>query len=133
MGQRAGRNQCFRQCVNNVSVSFCILIVFFYSYFPRIVSLTPLANERVLCVQMKYGLNLPNFGWFGDIDFLIETAVEAEDAGWDGFTLWDHVLVFKQEDMVLPFVDPWIALSAIACNTSKITLCPLVVMSRVTT
>ncbi len=75
---------------------------------------------------MKYGLNLPNFGWFGDIDFLIETAVEAEDAGWDGFTLWDHVLVFKQEDMVLPFVDPWIALSAIACNTSKITLCPLV-------
>ena len=75
---------------------------------------------------MKYGLNLPNFGWFGDIDFLIETAVEAEDAGWDGFTLWDHMLVFKQEDMVLPFVDPWIALSAIACNTSKITLCPLV-------
>ena len=75
---------------------------------------------------MKYGLNLPNFGWFGDIDTLIEVAVEAEDAGWDGFTLWDHVLVFKQEDMVLPFVDPWIALSAIACNTSKMKLCPLV-------
>jgi len=61
-----------------------------------------------------------------DIDTLIEIAVEAEDAGWDGFTLWDHVLVFKQEDMVLPFVDPWIALSAIACNTSKMKLCPLV-------
>ena len=75
---------------------------------------------------MKYGLNLPNFGWFGDIDTLIEVAVEAEDAGWDGFTLWDHVLVFKQEDMVLPFVDPWIALAAIACNTSKMKLCPLV-------
>ena len=75
---------------------------------------------------MKYGINLPNFGWFGDIDTLIEVAVEAEDAGWDGFTLWDHVLVFKQEDMVLPFVDPWIALSAIACNTSKMKLCPLV-------
>lgn len=75
---------------------------------------------------MKYGVNLPNFGWFGDIDTLIEVAVEAEDAGWDGFTLWDHVLVFKQEDMVLPFVDPWIALAAIACNTSKMKLCPLV-------
>ncbi|MGY5880465.1 MAG: LLM class flavin-dependent oxidoreductase [Candidatus Thorarchaeota archaeon] len=75
---------------------------------------------------MKYGLNLPNFGWFGDIDTLIDVAVEAEDAGWDGFTLWDHVLVFKQEDMVLPFVDPWIALAAIACNTTKMKLCPLV-------
>ena len=75
---------------------------------------------------MKYALNMPNFGYFGDVDTLIEIAVEAEDAGWDGFTLWDHVLVFKQEDMVLPFVDPWIALSAIACNTSKMKLCPLV-------
>jgi len=75
---------------------------------------------------MKYGINLPNFGWFGDIHKLIEIAVEAEDAGWDGFTIWDHVLVFKQEDVVLPFVDPWIALSAIACNTSKMKLCPLV-------
>ncbi|MFW9845037.1 MAG: LLM class flavin-dependent oxidoreductase [Candidatus Thorarchaeota archaeon] len=75
---------------------------------------------------MKYGINLPNFGWFGDIDTLIEVAVEAEDAGWDGFTLWDHVLVFKQDDMVLPFVDPWVALAAIACNTSKMILCPLV-------
>jgi alkanesulfonate monooxygenase SsuD/methylene tetrahydromethanopterin reductase-like flavin-dependent oxidoreductase (luciferase family) len=75
---------------------------------------------------MKYGLNLPNFGWFGEIDTLIEIAVEAEDAGWDGFTIWDHVLVFKQEDMVLPFVDPWVALAAIACNTSKMKLCPLV-------
>jgi len=69
---------------------------------------------------------MPNFGYFGDIDTLIDIAVEAEDAGWDGFTLWDHVLVFKQEDLVLPFVDPWIALSAIACNTSKMKLCPLV-------
>ena len=75
---------------------------------------------------MKYGINLPNFGWFGDIDTLIEVAVEAEDAGWDGFTLWDHMLVFKQEEMVLPFVDPWIVLAAIACNTSKMKLCPLV-------
>jgi alkanesulfonate monooxygenase SsuD/methylene tetrahydromethanopterin reductase-like flavin-dependent oxidoreductase (luciferase family) len=75
---------------------------------------------------MKYGINLPNFGWFGDIDTLIEIAVEAEDAGWNGFTIWDHLLVFKQDDMVLPFVDPWIALSAIACNTSKMKLGPIV-------
>ncbi|TFG29477.1 LLM class flavin-dependent oxidoreductase [Candidatus Thorarchaeota archaeon] len=75
---------------------------------------------------MKFGINLPNFGWFGDIDTLVEIAVEAEDAGWDGFSIWDHVLVFKQEDMVLPFVDPWIALTAIACHTKRMKLCPLV-------
>jgi alkanesulfonate monooxygenase SsuD/methylene tetrahydromethanopterin reductase-like flavin-dependent oxidoreductase (luciferase family) len=75
---------------------------------------------------MKYGLNLPNFGWFGDIDYLIEIANEAEDAGWDAFFMWDHVLVFKQEDMVLQFADPWIALSAIACNTTRIRLGTLV-------
>jgi len=75
---------------------------------------------------MKYGINIPNFGWFGDIDTLVEIAVEAEAAGWDGFFLWDHMLVFKQDDMVLPFVDPWIALTAIACNTKKIRLGPLV-------
>ena len=75
---------------------------------------------------MKYGLNLPNFGWFGDIDFLIEIAGEAEDAGWDAFLIWDHVLVFKQEDMVLQFADPWIALAAIACNTTRIRLGTLV-------
>jgi alkanesulfonate monooxygenase SsuD/methylene tetrahydromethanopterin reductase-like flavin-dependent oxidoreductase (luciferase family) len=75
---------------------------------------------------MKFGIDLPNFGWFGDIDTLVEIAVEAEDAGWEGLFLWDHMLVFKQDDMVLPFVDPWIALAAIACNTSKLILGPLV-------
>lgn len=75
---------------------------------------------------MKYGMSLPNFGWFSDIDLLIEYAVEAEEAGWDGFFLWDHLLIFKQEDLVLPFVDPWIALTAIACNTKHIRIGPLV-------
>ncbi|MFW9834193.1 MAG: LLM class flavin-dependent oxidoreductase [Candidatus Thorarchaeota archaeon] len=75
---------------------------------------------------MKFGINIPNFGWFGDIDTLVELAVEAEDAGWEGLFLWDHMLVFKQDDMVLPFVDPWIALAAIACNTSDLILGPLV-------
>ncbi|MCW4052515.1 MAG: LLM class flavin-dependent oxidoreductase [Candidatus Thorarchaeota archaeon] len=76
---------------------------------------------------MKYGINIPNFGWFGDIDTLVDIAIEAEDAGWDGFFLWDHMLVFKQEDMVLPFADPWIAMAAIACKTKRIQFGPLIV------
>lgn len=75
---------------------------------------------------MKFGINLPNFGWFGEINTLVEVAIEAEEAGWDGFFLWDHMLVFKQNDMTLPFVDPWVAFAAIACNTSKMRFGPLV-------
>jgi hypothetical protein len=75
---------------------------------------------------VKYGINIPNFGWFGNIDLLVEIACAAEESGWDGFFLWDHLLVFKQDDMVTDFVDPWIALAAIACNTKKMRLGPLV-------
>jgi alkanesulfonate monooxygenase SsuD/methylene tetrahydromethanopterin reductase-like flavin-dependent oxidoreductase (luciferase family) len=75
---------------------------------------------------MKYGLSIPNFGWFGDINTLVEIGTDVEDYGWDGLFLWDHLLVFKQNDLVVPFVDPWITLTAIACNTKRIRLGPLV-------
>jgi alkanesulfonate monooxygenase SsuD/methylene tetrahydromethanopterin reductase-like flavin-dependent oxidoreductase (luciferase family) len=74
---------------------------------------------------LKYGINIPNFGWFGEIDVLVDIAVEVEEHGWDGFFLWDHMLVFKDEP-VLPFADPWVALAAIACRTEKIRLGPLI-------
>ena len=67
---------------------------------------------------MKYGLHLPNFGAFGDIHLLIEFAEIAEEAGWDGFFLWDHVLFCEPDKN--PHVDPWIALSAIAVQTEHI-------------
>ncbi|MFW9933605.1 MAG: LLM class flavin-dependent oxidoreductase [Candidatus Thorarchaeota archaeon] len=69
-------------------------------------------------------MSLPNFGWFGDINVLIDVATDAEDAGWDGFFLWDHMLVFKEDHTI--FSDPNIALSAIACNTKKISFGPMV-------
>jgi alkanesulfonate monooxygenase SsuD/methylene tetrahydromethanopterin reductase-like flavin-dependent oxidoreductase (luciferase family) len=65
---------------------------------------------------VKFALNLPNFGNFSDINALVELAVEAETAGWDGFFLWDHILA----DEGVPFVDPWIAMTAIACATRRI-------------
>ncbi len=75
---------------------------------------------------MKYGINIPNFGWFGNIQYMIDLAIEVEESGWDGLFLWDHMLVFDNEDMVLPFMEPWIGLTAIAANTKKIKLGPLV-------
>jgi alkanesulfonate monooxygenase SsuD/methylene tetrahydromethanopterin reductase-like flavin-dependent oxidoreductase (luciferase family) len=51
--------------------------------------------------------------------FLVEFAVEAEEAGWEGFFLWDH-LFFTWD--VVPMPDPWTVLAAIAGRTEKIRL-----------
>lgn len=37
---------------------------------------------------MKFGISIPNFGVYGDLDLLRELAKEAEDVDWDGFFLW---------------------------------------------
>jgi len=64
---------------------------------------------------MQYGIYLPNFGPYGDARVLAGLARDAENAGWDGFFLWDHVAGYS-----LPFVDPWVALTAVALNTQRI-------------
>lgn len=64
---------------------------------------------------MKYGIYLPNFGPFGDARVLAGLAHDAEKAGWDGFFIWDHIA-----GMGVPFVDPWVALAAIAMSTQQI-------------
>ncbi len=47
---------------------------------------------------------------------MAELAYEAEQAGWDGFFIWDHLWLDSRE----PFVDPWVALSVIAARTERI-------------
>jgi alkanesulfonate monooxygenase SsuD/methylene tetrahydromethanopterin reductase-like flavin-dependent oxidoreductase (luciferase family) len=71
---------------------------------------------------MRHAVYVPPFGGCGDVHGLVELAVTAETAGWDGFFLWDHVLY--EEDV--PFVDAWITCAAIATATSAIRLGPLV-------
>jgi alkanesulfonate monooxygenase SsuD/methylene tetrahydromethanopterin reductase-like flavin-dependent oxidoreductase (luciferase family) len=63
---------------------------------------------------MKFGLDIPTTGNYADARVLTRLATEAEAAGWDGFFLWD-VLLGDQ-----PSIDPWIALTAIALQTSRI-------------
>ena len=69
---------------------------------------------------MKYGLYLPNYGQAISGRSLADLAEEAERAGWDGFFLWDHILVSKSSH--LPMVDPWVALTAMAMKTERIRL-----------
>jgi alkanesulfonate monooxygenase SsuD/methylene tetrahydromethanopterin reductase-like flavin-dependent oxidoreductase (luciferase family) len=71
---------------------------------------------------VQHALYVPPFATFGDVNVLVELAQSAEQAGWDGFYLWDHLLY--QDDV--PFVDAWIALAAIAAATDRIRLGPLI-------
>ena len=65
---------------------------------------------------MKYAINIINFGDCGDAQTLADLAVAAEEAGWDGFYIWDHIAF----PFVMPMADPWIALTAIAMRTTHI-------------
>lgn len=66
---------------------------------------------------MKYGFITTNFDYCGDARLLSELAREAEDAGWDGFFLWDHIQWGAE-----PTVDPWVALAAMSLTTERILL-----------
>ena len=66
---------------------------------------------------MKYAINIINFGDCGDAMTLAELARTAEVAGWDGCFVWDHI---AWDGRVMPMVDPWVALTAIATSTNRI-------------
>jgi alkanesulfonate monooxygenase SsuD/methylene tetrahydromethanopterin reductase-like flavin-dependent oxidoreductase (luciferase family) len=64
--------------------------------------------------MMKFGLDVPTTGAYADARVQAQLAIEAEAAGWDGFFLWDVLLG------AFAIIDPWIALTAIALQTSHI-------------
>lgn len=66
---------------------------------------------------MKFGLSLPNRDPYGDLHVHIELAKLAEEAGWDGYFIWDHYA-----SGVSSHVDPWITMAAVACNTERMIL-----------
>jgi alkanesulfonate monooxygenase SsuD/methylene tetrahydromethanopterin reductase-like flavin-dependent oxidoreductase (luciferase family) len=69
---------------------------------------------------MRYGLTLPNGGACGDTRLLAELGCLAEAAGWDGVFLEDYIV--HQGDGQIPTCDPWVALTAIAVQTTRIRL-----------
>lgn len=74
---------------------------------------------------MDYGIVLPNWIVGRDTEQLVEFAVAAEEAGWDGVCLADH-LMFPHGDYDGPdnmeFHDPWITMASIATRTDDITM-----------
>jgi alkanesulfonate monooxygenase SsuD/methylene tetrahydromethanopterin reductase-like flavin-dependent oxidoreductase (luciferase family) len=72
---------------------------------------------------MRRGVFLPIFDELADPATLARLAVRAEQRGWDGVFLWDHVLY---RPPVAAVTDPWIALAAIAAATDRIEIGPMV-------
>lgn len=65
---------------------------------------------------MQFGIFLPPFHEFADPRAVVELAVTAEQAGWDGIFLWDHML----SEPGFAVGDPWITMAAIANATSRL-------------
>jgi alkanesulfonate monooxygenase SsuD/methylene tetrahydromethanopterin reductase-like flavin-dependent oxidoreductase (luciferase family) len=72
---------------------------------------------------MRHAIFTPNFGTFCDVGLLADLAPAAEEAGWDGWFLWDHT-VYRHGDE--PLADPWMALAVMARATRRLRLGPLV-------
>ena len=74
-------------------------------------------------MSAKRGIFVAPFDELVDPNTLAELAASAEQHGWDGFFLWDHV---RYRQPVRAVADPWVALAALASATERIRLGPLV-------
>jgi alkanesulfonate monooxygenase SsuD/methylene tetrahydromethanopterin reductase-like flavin-dependent oxidoreductase (luciferase family) len=72
---------------------------------------------------VRYGISVPNLDEFADPRRVAELARRAEEAGWDGFFVWDHVVFPYGTPEV---ADPWVVLTAVALATERIRFGPLV-------
>lgn len=72
---------------------------------------------------MKHGLFLPPFDGLADVERMADLAVLAEEVGWDGFFVWDHL---RYPAPVRDILDPYVCLAVMAARTSRITLGPMV-------
>ncbi len=74
---------------------------------------------------MYYAINIPNFGPFADPHLVAELAHEAEESGWNGFFVWDHISYdIRGAQEAVPVADPWHMLAAIALRTKHIKISP---------
>src|SRR5437588_680293 len=73
--------------------------------------------------EPRCAVGVPNVGPFGDPLLLVELAVAAEEHGWDGFFVWDHLLYHDQRWDV---ADPLAVIAAVAARTARIRIGVLV-------
>jgi alkanesulfonate monooxygenase SsuD/methylene tetrahydromethanopterin reductase-like flavin-dependent oxidoreductase (luciferase family) len=71
---------------------------------------------------VRYGIFLPPFDELSDPRRVAALAAEAEQSGWDGMFVWDHMLA----EPGMAVADPWIVMSAIAMSTTRLRTGPMV-------
>ena len=69
------------------------------------------------------GIFVAPFDELSDPRVLARLAERTEAAGWDGFFIWDHI---AYDPPVRALADPWVAMAAIACATSRVKIGALV-------
>lgn len=74
-------------------------------------------------MTLRFGFDFPPFGELADPRRMAELAIVAEEAGWDGVFVWDHVMYRAP---VTDAGDPWIGLAAVAAATTRVMLGPMV-------
>jgi alkanesulfonate monooxygenase SsuD/methylene tetrahydromethanopterin reductase-like flavin-dependent oxidoreductase (luciferase family) len=73
--------------------------------------------------HLRSALFLPIFDALADPLTVARVSAEAEEAGWHGVFVWDHI---RWREPVVEFADPWITLAAIATATERVRLGPMV-------
>jgi alkanesulfonate monooxygenase SsuD/methylene tetrahydromethanopterin reductase-like flavin-dependent oxidoreductase (luciferase family) len=72
---------------------------------------------------LQPALWLPLFDALADAAVVARLAAEAEEAGWHGLFVWDHL---RWHAPVRQVADPWITLAAVATATERVRLGPMV-------
>jgi alkanesulfonate monooxygenase SsuD/methylene tetrahydromethanopterin reductase-like flavin-dependent oxidoreductase (luciferase family) len=73
--------------------------------------------------QLRSALWLPIFDDLAEPAVVARLAAEAEEAGWHGVFVWDHL---RWREPVRQVADPWITLAAMAAATEHVRLGPMV-------
>jgi alkanesulfonate monooxygenase SsuD/methylene tetrahydromethanopterin reductase-like flavin-dependent oxidoreductase (luciferase family) len=73
--------------------------------------------------HVKHAIDVGLFGELSDPRLVADLAAAAEERGWDGFFVWDHI---AYRAPVRAVADPWVTLAAVACATSRLRIGPMV-------
>ncbi|WP_410663898.1 LLM class flavin-dependent oxidoreductase [Amycolatopsis sp. lyj-84] len=74
-------------------------------------------------MNLRSALWLPIFDELADPVIVARLAAEAEEAGWHGLFVWDHI---RWREPVRAVADPWITLAAVASATENLVFGPMV-------
>jgi alkanesulfonate monooxygenase SsuD/methylene tetrahydromethanopterin reductase-like flavin-dependent oxidoreductase (luciferase family) len=74
-------------------------------------------------VTARRGIFVAPFEELSEPALVAELAARAEERGWDGFFVWDHI---AYREPVRALADPWVTLAAVAVATRRLVLGPLV-------